>query len=230
MYSAAIRDSPDVAQQRVVLHVPRADLEDVGVFGHDVDLARLHHLGDDREAGPIARFGKVPKGLDTQALEGVRARPRLERAASQDRGAGRLDRIGGLEQLLTALDRAGSGHHRQRSIADRRVQDPDHRVLRMELARCQLEWPADRGHGLDARHRREAFAEDGPPASHLTDDCDNRVVIRHVVERRHPLGQDLALDAEDLGLRGSCRHHDEHLLETPSVGCSQSFGQTKKQR
>ena len=85
-------DPPDVAQQRVVLHVPGADLEDVRVLGHDVDLVRLHHLGDDRQPGPLARLGEVAERLDAQALEGVRAGPRLERAAAQDRGAGRLRR------------------------------------------------------------------------------------------------------------------------------------------
>ena len=77
-------DPPDVAQERVVLHVPGADLEDVGVLGDDVDLGRLHDLGDDRQAGPLARLGEVAQGLDAQALEGVRAGPRLERAAAQD--------------------------------------------------------------------------------------------------------------------------------------------------
>ena len=67
-------DPTDVAQQRVVLHVPRADLEDVRVLGDDVDLVRLHHLGDDRQAGPLARLGQVAEGLDAQALERVRAR------------------------------------------------------------------------------------------------------------------------------------------------------------
>ena len=67
-------DPPDVAQQRVVLHVPGADLEDVGVLGDDVDLVRLHDLGDDRQAGPLARLGEVAQRLDAEALERVRAR------------------------------------------------------------------------------------------------------------------------------------------------------------
>jgi hypothetical protein len=100
----------------------------------------------------------------------------------------------------------------------------------VELARGQLERPADRGDGFDAGHGCQAFAQDLAPTAHLADHGDHRVVIGHVIERRHPLGQDLALDPEDLGLRGACGHHDEHLLVSPSIGCSGSFGQTKKQR
>ena len=107
------RDPADVAQQRVVLHVPGADLEDVGVLGDDVDLVGFHDLGDDRQAGPLARLGEEPEAGDAEPLERVRRGPRLERAAAQDRGAGRLDRVGRLEQLLPALDRARPGHHRQ---------------------------------------------------------------------------------------------------------------------
>ena len=69
-----------------------ADLEDVGVLGDDVDLVRLHHLGDHRQTGLVARLGQVAERLDAQALERVRARARLERATADDRGAGRRDR------------------------------------------------------------------------------------------------------------------------------------------
>ena len=67
MYSAAISssssvaDSPrlsstgtpgaaDLGQQRVVLHVARADLDHVGDLEHRLEVARVHQLGDDRQA------------------------------------------------------------------------------------------------------------------------------------------------------------------------------------
>ena len=62
-------DPADRGQERVVLHVPGADLEDVGVLGDDVDLVRLHDLGDHRQAGPLARLGQVAQPLDAEALE-----------------------------------------------------------------------------------------------------------------------------------------------------------------
>ena len=218
---------PHVAQERVVLHVPGADLEDVGVLGHDVDLVGLHDLGDDRQAGPLARLGEVAQALDAEALEGVRARPRLERAAAQDRRAGRGHRVGGLEQLVAALDRARPGHHRQRPVADHRVEHPDDRVLGMELARGQLERPADRGDRRDAGQAPEALEEGRPARADLADDGDDRVPVAGVVERGHALGQDLALDAEDLGLAGAGGHHDEHRV---AVSSAVARHKTKKQR
>ena len=35
---------PQFAEQRVVLHVPRADLVDVAVLADQLDLADVHHL------------------------------------------------------------------------------------------------------------------------------------------------------------------------------------------
>ena len=49
--------APAREQQREVLHVAGADLEDVGVLGDDVDLGRLHHLGDHRQA----RSARAPR-------------------------------------------------------------------------------------------------------------------------------------------------------------------------
>ncbi len=83
-------DPPDGHQERVVLHVPGADLEDVGVLGDVLHLARLHHLGDDRQARPLARLGEEAEPLEPEPLERVGAGPRLEGAAAQDVRADRL--------------------------------------------------------------------------------------------------------------------------------------------
>ncbi len=39
-------------------HVARADLQDVGVAGDQVDVLRVHHLGDGRQARPGAGLGQ----------------------------------------------------------------------------------------------------------------------------------------------------------------------------
>ena len=87
-----------------------------------------------------------------------------------------------------------------------RVEDPDDRVLGVELARGQLERPADRGDRLDAGQRREP-AHQGllarAPISPTTAMTTRSVA--GMVERRQALGQDLALHAEDLGLGGAVR-------------------------
>jgi len=48
------------------------NLENVGVYGDDVDLARLHHLGDDRQARRLAGLGQVLEPLEAEALESCR--------------------------------------------------------------------------------------------------------------------------------------------------------------
>ncbi len=218
-------DPADRGEQRVVLHVAGADLEDVGVLGHDVDLVGLHHLGDDRQAGPLAGLREVAQRLDAEALERVRARARLEGAAAQDRRAGRLDPVGRLEELVAALHGTGAGHDREAPVADRRVEHPDHRVLGVELARGELERPADRRDSLHARQRAEAAHEHRLARAHLTDDRDDLPFRAEMIERRQPFGQDRALDAEHLGLRGRDGHDDDH-----PCGSFLDDGETKKQR
>ena len=117
MYSAASRNSsivadgprlsstgmPDLAdrfQQRIVLHVAGADLQHVGIVGHQRDVLRGHHLGDDGQAGLLAGLGQQLQPLFLQPLEAVGAGARLERAAAQAGRAGFLDDVGDFEDLL----------------------------------------------------------------------------------------------------------------------------------
>ena len=222
-------DSPDGRQQRVVLHVARADLEDVGVLGDDVDLVRLHHLGDHRQAGLLARLLEVAQRFDAQPLEGIRARARLERPTAQDRRALGRDGLRRLEELVAALDRTRPGHHRQRPVADHRVADADHGVLGVELPRRQLERPADRRHRLDPGQRRQATGQDLLLHPDLADDRDDDALRAGMVVRGHAFRQDLALDAEDLRLARADDHHDDHpfrLLVTRAPRASS--GQNKR--
>ena len=71
-------------QEREVLHVARADLEDVDVLVEDLDVVRVDDLGDDRQAGGAARLGEELECGDAEPLERVRRRPRLPGAAAQD--------------------------------------------------------------------------------------------------------------------------------------------------
>ena len=50
-------------EQREVLHVARADLHDVGIVGHQFDVAIAHHFGDDGEAGGLLGFVRAASGL-----------------------------------------------------------------------------------------------------------------------------------------------------------------------
>ena len=62
-----------------------------------------------------------------------------------------------------------------------------------------------------SRARAHELLEEGRPArADLADDRDHRPLRADVVERGQTLGQDPALDAEDLRLAGTDCHHDEH--------------------
>ncbi len=105
MYSAAISssssvaDSPrlssagppgaaDLGEQRVVLHVARADLDHVGDLQHGVEVAHVHQLGDDRQARLGLRLGEQAQALLAEPLEGVGGGAGLVGAAAQQRRAG----------------------------------------------------------------------------------------------------------------------------------------------
>ena len=78
----------DLLEQVEVLHVPGADLDDVGVPLDQLDLARVHDLGDDRHAEPLAGGLEHLQAVLAQPLEAVGAGPRLERPAAEDVGPG----------------------------------------------------------------------------------------------------------------------------------------------
>src|SRR5262249_34690003 len=59
------------AQQREVLHVATADLQDIGVLGDGGDQPRLHYLGDDRQASLASSLRQCPQARQAEPLEAV---------------------------------------------------------------------------------------------------------------------------------------------------------------
>ena len=73
-HSALQQDWPPAAgrcfQQREVLHVAGADLQDVGVLGHQRDIGLAHHFRHNGQAGLcLARAGKHLEALQAVPLE-----------------------------------------------------------------------------------------------------------------------------------------------------------------
>ena len=145
----------DLLEQVEVLHVPRADLDDVGVALDEVDLAGVHDLGDDRHAEPLAGRLEDLEAVLAEPLEAVGAGPRLEGAAAEDVGAGVADRLGDLDQDRLALDGARAGDHGQVAAADLDPLDLEDRVVGVELAAGELVRLEDRHDLLDAVDRLE---------------------------------------------------------------------------
>jgi hypothetical protein len=117
-----------------ILRVARADLEDVGVLRDQFHVALGEHFGDDAEVVFLARHLEELEPFLGQALEFVGRGAGLEGAAAQERGALRLDRLGGGHELFLALDRAGAGHEADRlAAADFLAVDLDDGILFLAL-------------------------------------------------------------------------------------------------
>ena len=111
--------APDLLEQREVLHVARADLQDVRALGHALDLPWLHHLGDDRQACLASTLLEHLQAFNAESLERIRRGARLEGAAPEKTRARRGDAVRRRQQLLPTLDRARPGHDHEFGAADR---------------------------------------------------------------------------------------------------------------
>jgi hypothetical protein len=118
-----------LGQQRVVLHVARADLQHVGDLQQLLQVARVHHLRDDRQARPRLGLGEQAQALLAEPLERVGRGARLVGTAPEHRGAGIADGGRGLQHLLARLDRARPGDHREVRAADRSASDSEYRLF-----------------------------------------------------------------------------------------------------
>ena len=99
---------PDLAEQRIIQGVARADLEHrhAGVE-RELELVLVHHLGVDRQAGAARGLHENVERF-VVALERVGIGARLPDPAAQDVGAGLLHRLRGLVEIVRVLriDRA----------------------------------------------------------------------------------------------------------------------------
>ena len=132
-------------QQRVVLHIARAHLEHVRVLRHLLHQPRVHHFGDDGQAGFLAGFAQDPQPFQAQTLEIVGRSAGLVGAAAQHVRPGAFHGAGDFQRLLAALHRARPGN--------------DHRALAAEA------------HPAHLHHARLAFAvaRIGPAAQQRAD-------------------------------------------------------------
>jgi len=105
-------------QQGEVLHVARADLDDVSVLGDEFERLVVDGLGDDAHAKGAANVGHDEEGFEAESLEGVGRGARLECAAAEELCTGSGDLFCDAEGLFAALDGAGPGDDGEISAAD----------------------------------------------------------------------------------------------------------------
>ena len=69
-------------QEVEVLHVARAELEDIHIFFHHFDLRNSHHFDNDGQACFLAGFDHVFETFFAETLKGIRRCARFEDAAA----------------------------------------------------------------------------------------------------------------------------------------------------
>src|SRR5207248_11112588 len=120
--------------ERAVLHVARADLQEVGALRDERKRPVVLHLGDDLEAGSAARLLEQLQSFLPETLEVVWAGARLECSAPEQRRAALPHPSRGGEDLLLALHGAGTRHDHDLAATDGDPGDVDYRFLVIDLA------------------------------------------------------------------------------------------------
>src|ERR1700687_1120427 len=96
-------------EQGKILHVARADLDDVGVFFDEVEAFVVDGFGDDAEAKLFADLHENFQAGFAETLEAVRGSAGLVSAAAKEPRAGFLDALSDGQALLFGFDGAGAG-------------------------------------------------------------------------------------------------------------------------
>ena len=154
-----LRHAADLGEEVEVLHVARADLDHVGDL-EPPPRRRAGSISSVTIGSPVSSraSARISRPFEPEALERVRRRARLERAAAQHRRAGRGDGAGRLERLLARLDGARPGDQPEEAVADPAPANLDHRRVGREPARDERVREELLRPGCV--HRRECSAED----------------------------------------------------------------------
>src|SRR5436190_1832771 len=203
--------APDLRQQRVVLHVARADLDHVGDLEHGVQVADVHQLGDDRHARLGLRLGEQPQALLPQPLEGVGRGARLVGAAAEQGRPRLADDARGLQRDVARFDGAGAGDHGEALTAHLASVDLKHRALAVrDLRRGELVGLEDRHHPVDARLALQPKALDARVLLDVADRADHGDARAAAAMGARARLFDLPDDRVDLLFGRGLLHHDHH--------------------
>ena len=96
---------PNRTEEHEILHVVWTDLDDVDVFGDDIDVVGFEHLRAHRKARLSPGVFEHPQRFTSEASVGIRGRPGEERPGAEYRPAVLGNEPGGGQDLLLTLDR-----------------------------------------------------------------------------------------------------------------------------
>ena len=126
-------------EQLKVLHIARADLNQVNILNKALYHVRRHDFRNNRQTGLCLSCLQKIQALLLQSLEGVRRGTRLESTATHQRCACCLHILSNACNLLLRFHRARTGNNLQLFAAEGYAADINNAVLRMEHAVRTLE-------------------------------------------------------------------------------------------
>ena len=198
-------------EEREILHVAGADLNDVGVFLDEVEGFVVDGFGDDTEAIFFANHGEDFEAGEAQPLEGVGRGARFVGAAAEEFDAGGLELFSNGEALLFGFDSAGTGDHGDMLAADEDVAgrsgDTDDGVFLLNVAGDELVGLGD-GDALD--DAGEGFKSAEIDSAGVAGDADGGAAGTGDGVSLETEGFDALADGADLLFGGIGLHDDEH--------------------
>ena len=162
-----------LTQQVKVLHIPRADLQNVDVV-EQWQIGDAHDLGDDGQARLLPGDLQQLKALGLESCEIVGGRAGLERAAAQHVRAGRLDGLRHGDDLPLRFDGARPRDHAEIAAADLHIADLYDGIVGVIFAVAALE---RLGHALDTVDDVEAGDKIHIDARRVADESEDRLII-----------------------------------------------------
>ena len=198
-------------EQREILHVACADLDDVGPLFDEVEGFVVDGFGDDAVSAVAANLVEDFEAGEAESLEGVGRRARLVGAAAEEADARGLELLGDGEALLFGFDGAGAGGHGEMRTADQDVSgrrgDADDGGFGFDVERDELVGLGDGNAFDDAGHGFEDTEVDGV---FIAGDADGGAAGAGDGVGFEAKGLNFFADRADLGFRGVGLHDDKH--------------------
>ncbi len=105
--------SSGALEQREVLHVSGADLDDISVLIDQIERFVIDGFGDDEQSEAVTDFGHDLEAFFSQSLKRIRRGTGFVSAAAEELGSGTSDALGGFKCLIASLNAAGAGDNGQ---------------------------------------------------------------------------------------------------------------------
>ena len=122
----------------VVLHVPRANLQDICVLGHCVYIFHRHDLGNNRKTGFLLCSLEQLQAIFSHSSKAVRGGPRLKSSTPHHCGSRSFHSSGSGDHLLFIFNRARAGHDYWAWPPDHGIPNLYYGVVRMKFLAGQF--------------------------------------------------------------------------------------------